>query len=290
MNFLNLWYLKFNIDDLIRKSKSDELKSRFANVQAKANKQSHDAVFYKMTSDNMGKFEITEQTPLIFHPFNVKESMDMINMFFNQYKDTLQPDRKILFEQYHVVDVALKVVGVGSVGTRCFIALMLNDNNEPLFLQVKEARPSVLEPFTAHSQFKHQGERVVYGQRLMQSASDIFLGWTTGPLGRFYYIRQLKDKKISANIETMDKSLLSIYAGFCGRILAKAHCKTAQGPLICGYIGKSDALADALIVFSRKYADQTEKDFSAFVKAIRTGEIYANENSSIETVSLTSKN
>ncbi|PWT76661.1 MAG: DUF2252 domain-containing protein [Bacteroidetes bacterium] len=286
MNFLDLWYLKFDIEELVQKSKSVELKARLAKTLSKVNKQSHDTVFYKMTSDNMGKFSITEQTPLIFHPFNVEESMDMINIFLGQYKDTLQPDRRILFEQYRVIDVALKVVGVGSVGTRCFVVLLLNDNKEPLFLQVKEARQSVLEPYIAPSQFKHQGERVVYGQRLMQSASDIFLGWTTGPLGRYYYIRQLRDKKISPVIETMDKNLLGIYAGYCGRILAKAHSKTAQGPLICGYIGKSDALADAFILFSRKYADQTEKDYSDFMKGIRTGEIHADENSNIKTVSL----
>ncbi|HEX4851371.1 MAG TPA: DUF2252 domain-containing protein, partial [Puia sp.] len=286
MNFLDLWYLKFDIEELVEKSKSEVLSARFAKILSKAKKQSHDTVFYKMTSDNLGKFSITEQTPLIFHPFNVQESMDMINMFLSQYKDTLQPDRRILFDQYRVIDVALKVVGVGSVGTRCFVVLLLNDNEESLFLQVKEARQSVLEPYITQSLFRHQGERVVYGQRLMQSASDIFLGWTTGPLGRFYYIRQLKDKKISPNIETMDKSLLSIYARICGRILAKAHSKTAQGPLISGYMGKSDALADAIILFARKYADQTEKDYSAFMKGIKAGEIHADENSNIETVSL----
>ena len=168
MPLLDLWYLKFDIEEIVSESKNDDMKERLAKTLAKGRAQTHDKVFYKMTSDNMGKFSITDQPPLILHPFNVEESMDMLNVFFDEYKSTLQPDRRLLLDQYHVTDVALKVVGVGSVGTRCFVALMLNDNNEPLFIQVKEARQSVLEPFTKLSVYQHQGERIVQGQRLMQ--------------------------------------------------------------------------------------------------------------------------
>jgi len=273
MNLLDLWYLKFDLEKIMREQKNEALKERLAKNLAKGNKQTHDKVFYKMTSDNMGQFTITEQPPLILHPFDLKESMDMINVFFENYKSTLQPDRRFLLDQYHITDVALKVVGVGSVGTRCFIVLLLNDNNEPLFIQVKESRQSVLEPYTHASVYGHHGERVVQGQRLMQSASDIFLGWTTGPQGRQYYLRQLRDKKISPDVNTLNKEFLTIYAQYCARVLAKAHCKTNQGAIICGYIGKGDRFAEAVTGFAELYADQTEKDFEEFKKAIQKGEL-----------------
>jgi uncharacterized protein (DUF2252 family) len=273
MPFLDLWYMKFDLEQIARDQKNGEVIERLEKTLAKGRKQTHDKVFYKMTSDNMGQFSITEQPPLILHPFNLKESMEMIKYFFEQYKGTMQPDRRLLFDQYHITDVALKVVGVGSVGTRCYIALMLNDNNEPLFLQVKEARQSVLEPYTNQSEYQHHGERIVHGQRLMQSASDIFLGWTTGPQGRHFYVRQLRDKKIAPSVETMNKNVLTIYARFCGQVLAKAHCKTNQGAVICGYIGKGDNFASAITQFANLYADQTEKDFEDFTKAIRSGEL-----------------
>ena len=273
MNFLDLWYLKFDLEEIIGEQKNEALKERLAKNLAKGNKQTHDKVFYKMTSDNMGQFTITEQPPLILHPFDLKESMDMINTFFENYKGTLQPDRKFLLDQYRITDVALKVVGVGSVGTRCFVVLLLNDNNEPLFIQVKEARQSVLEPYTRPSIYRHHGERVVQGQRLMQSASDIFLGWTTGPQGRQYYLRQLRDKKISPDIATLNKEFLVIYAQYCARVLAKAHCKTNQGAVICGYVGKGNRFAEAITAFAELYADQTEKDFEEFRKAVQKGEL-----------------
>jgi len=273
MNLLDLWYLKFDLEKIVKEQKSDELKDRLAKNLARGGKQTHDKVFYKMTSDNMGQFTITDQPPLILHPFNLEESRDMINTFFEQYKSTLQPDRRLLFEQYHITDVALKVVGVGSVGTRCYVALLLNDDNEPLFIQVKEARQSVLEPFNKASIYGHHGERIVQGQRLMQSASDIFLGWTTGPQGRQYYLRQLRDKKISPDINTLNKEFLTIYAQYCARVLAKAHCKTNQGAVICGYIGKGNRFAESIAQFAELYADQTEKDFEEFKKAIQKGEL-----------------
>jgi len=265
--------MKFDLEKIMREQKNEALKERLAKNLAKGNKQTHDKVFYKMTSDNMGQFTITEQPPLILHPFDLKELMDMINTFFENYKSTLQPDRRFLLDQYHITDVALKVVGVGSVGTRCFVVLLLNDNSEPLFIQVKEARQSVLEPYTRASVYGHHGERIVQGQRLMQSASDIFLGWTTGPQGRHYYLRQLRDKKISPDIATQNKEFLVIYAQYCARVLAKAHCKTNQGAVICGYIGKGNRFAEAITEFGELYADQTEKDFEEFKKAIEKGEL-----------------
>lgn len=224
------------------------------------------------------------QLPLIYHPFNLEESMGMINKFIDQYKNTLQPDRKLLLDQYRVIDVALKVVGVGSVGTRCFVVLMMNENDEPLFMQVKEARQSVLEPYTQASRYPHNGERVVQGQRILQAASDIFLGWTTGPEGRHYYLRQLRDKKVSVDLDSFDKFLLTLYAQLCGNILARAHCKSAQGPWISGYIGQGDQFLEAVTDFSVAYADQTEKDYNDFIKAIKDGKLPVKEEEGDEGV------
>jgi uncharacterized protein (DUF2252 family) len=276
MKFIDLWYLKFDLEEMAAQHK-EQSKERLAKTLAKAKNQTNDTVFYKMTSDNMGQFNITEEPPLIMHPFDLKESMTMIETFLNEYKNTLQPDRKFLFEQYKVTDVALKVVGVGSVGTRCYVVLLLNDDNEPLFIQVKEARQSVLEPYIKPSIYQHHGERIVQGQRLMQSASDIFLGWTTGLQGRHYYLRQLKDKKISANVETMNKEILILYAQYCARVLAKAHGKTNIGAVICGYIGKGDQFAKAVTEFAKLYADQTEKDYEGFMRAIKSGKLVMTE-------------
>jgi uncharacterized protein (DUF2252 family) len=278
MTLLDFWYLKFDLEEIAAKAKYAHLRNRLLKTLEKGRKQTQNRVLYKMTSANVGQFSITEVPPLILHPFNLDEQMDMINTFLNQYKNTLQPDRKALLEQYRVQDVALKVVGVGSVGTRCYVVLLLNDKNEPLFLQVKEARQSVLEPYIRPSLYQHQGERIVQGQRLIQSASDIFLGWTTGPAGRYYYLRQLRDKKISPEISTMNKFALSRYGEYCGRVLAKAHFKSAQGEIISGYIGKGSGFAKAIARFAKSYADQTEKDYSKFMKAIKAGKLPAEEN------------
>ena len=154
-------------------------------------------------------------------------------------------------------------MGVGSVGA-LLCCLMLNRKEEPLFIQVKEARQSVLQPFTAPSQYAHNGQRVVEGQRLVQAASDIFLGWSTGPAGRHFYLRQLRDRKFAPDVEHFDKELLSSYAKLCGRMLARAHAKTGDGALIAAYMGKSDVLDDAISKFALAYADQTERDYEDF--------------------------
>jgi hypothetical protein len=199
----------------------------------------------------------------------VKQEMGMILRFLDEYKRTLQADRRHLFEQYRVVDVALKVVGVGSVGTRCFVALLMNDRDEPLFLQVKEARNSVLAPFTTAETYAHQGRRIVEGQRLVQAASDMFLGWSTGQLGRHFYLRQLRDMKMALNVDSFDEELLTAYARLCGRVLARAHVRTSNGAVLSGYLGGSDTGPEALAKFSMLYADQTEKDHAEFKRGMK---------------------
>ena len=193
------------------------------------------------------------------------------------YVDSLPLERHLLLQRYDMVDVAIKVVGVGSVGTFCGIALMMSGNGDPLFLQFKEARQSVLEPYAGYSPFKHHGHRVVVGQKLMQAASDMFLGWGTGAGegNRDFYIRQLRDAKIKPVIEIMAPNNLKGYANLCGHALARAHTRSGDAVVLSGYMGKSTAFEDALADFAVAYAVQNEKDHAALVAAVRAGRISA---------------
>ena len=277
MNFLELWYTKFTVEDIRKLSSSKKVHQRISATLKKANTLSHEKVFHKITQSSISSPKITDQPPLVYHSAYVEEHVTAVNQFIEKYKNTLQPDRRLLLDQYKVVDVALKVVGVGSVGTRCFVVLMMNNNDEPVFVQIKEARESVLEQYTQKSLYENRGERVVQGQRILQAASDIFLGWSVGPEGRHFYLRQLRDKKMSFNIDAYEKFGLIVYARLCGDILARAHCKSAQGPLICGYIGKGEVFANAICKFANAYADQTEKDYDAFMKAVKSGKLPVQE-------------
>ncbi len=222
----------------------------------------------------LGTFSITEQPPLVYHPIDVEEAKEGINAFLDKYFDTMQEDRRWLVSQYKIVDIALKVVGVGSVGTRCYVVLLMNAKNEPLFLQVKEARKSVLEPYTAPSLYHHHGHRVVAGQRLVQAASDIFLGWSTGPEGRHFYLRQLRDRKIAPDIAHFDSELLKAYARLCGRMLARAHAKTGNAALLGGYMGQQVRISmKRSVAFSVACANRTERDYDNLAKAIHTGKL-----------------
>jgi uncharacterized protein (DUF2252 family) len=192
--------------------------------------------------------------------------------FIEHYKNSLHADRRHLYERFHPQDTAIKVVGVGSVGTRCYISLLLADDDDPLFLQVKEARRSVLESGRGKSRYTHQGRRVVEGQRVMQAASDIFLGWT-GTTGHDYYVRQFRDMKVSAEVETFRPGTLVAYARLCGWALARAHSKAGDAAMIAGYLGSSEQFDDALAKYSEAYADQAEHDFKTFQAAIRSGRL-----------------
>ena len=193
--------------------------------------------------------------------------------FFKEYRKTLAEERRMLFDRFKVVDVALKVVGVGSVGTRCFVALLLAAPDDPLFLQIKEAGPSVLERYTGHAPVPHNGQRVVIGQRLMQSASDIFLGWTSGRRGRDFYVRQLRDMKLAPDVETQTPQVMQTYATLCGLVLARAHDKAGDAAMISGYLGSIDHFDEAIADYAVGYADQVERDYETFVKAVRSGRL-----------------
>ena len=198
---------------------------------------------------------------------------------FRAYRATLQPDRRHLLERFEVIDVARKVVGVGSVGTRAFIVLLQGrDKEDPLFLQVKEATQSVLEDHLPKSRYKQPGERVVQGQRMMQAASDIYLGWTKrAEANRFFYWRQLRDMKGSADVESLSPAALSFYARQCGWTLARAHARSGDPIAVAAYLGKSDAFDQSMTDFSERYADQNERDYQAFTEAIRSGQLTAIE-------------
>ena len=205
--------------------------------------------------------------------------MDIIRKQFRSYRATLQSDRRQLMERFEIIDVARKVVGVGSVGTRAFIILLQGrDQRDPLFLQLKEATASVLEDHLPKSRFKQPGERVVHGQRMMQAASDIFLGWTKGVEdNRYLYWRQLRDMKGSVVIESMAPHNMEFYANACGWTLARAHARSGDAVAIAGYLGKGDRFDRSITDFSERYADQNEQDYEAFVGAVRSGRLEAIE-------------
>jgi uncharacterized protein (DUF2252 family) len=186
----------------------------------------------------------------------------------------------MLLDRFKLMDMALKVVGVGSVGTYCGILLLMASEHDPLFLQVKQARPSVLEAYAGKSLHSNHGQRVVHGCRMMQSASDIFLGWTEGDTGRHFYVRQLKDMKIKPLVEVFTPSVMLQYAGLCGWTLAHAHARSGEPAKISGYLGKNDKFDNAIADFSVAYADQSEKDHEVLMKAVRSGklEVYIEEN------------
>ena len=219
---------------------------------------------------------IKEERPLIYRPRRGDRTIANIPQLLARYRATLPADRHTLLERFDLIDVAIKVVGVGSVGTRCAIALLMTADHEPLFLQFKEARVSVLEAYVGRGQYANQGERIVVGQRLMQAASDIFLGWTTDPALKVdFYVRQLRDCKTAADVENMDHPHLLDYAGHCGAALARAHAKAGDAAAISGYIGKSAALDEAIAQFAAAYADQNQKDYETLRTAVKHGRIAA---------------
>jgi hypothetical protein len=216
-------------------------------------------------------FEMAPEIP----PQQIEEG---IRDQFSAYRATLQPDRRHLLEQFEIVDAARKVVGVGSVGTRAYIVLLQGrDATDPLFLQIKEATASVLEGHLPRSRYRQHGQRVVQGQRMMQAASDIYLGWTRGPRGRDFYWRQLRDMKGSAEIEAMTPVGLSAYARACGWTLARAHARSGDPVAIAAYLGDSDEFDRSIIDFAVRYADQNECDYEQFVAAIKSGKLTALE-------------
>jgi uncharacterized protein (DUF2252 family) len=273
---LAVWYAKIAANDflgLLSRGTRTRVAKRIAKATAK---RSSEIDYPKLAELVDGEIRIHDRPPLIFHPEvgRTPEFASAVEKILNDYRDTLPDDRRMLFDRYRFVDAAIKVVGVGSVGTRCWIVLLMSPANEPLFLQFKQANASVLEPYAGASKYSHHGQRVVMGQRLMQAASDIFLGWTTGPAGDFY-VRQLRDAKISANVETFDEAMFTAYAQACGWNLARAHAKSGDGWTMSGYLGKNDSFDEAIAVFAKAYSDLAERDHAQLKAAVKSGKLEA---------------
>ncbi|HTF65427.1 MAG TPA: DUF2252 domain-containing protein [Edaphobacter sp.] len=274
MSVLDAWYARISIDALKEHFRKDQdISARLSRKQKQARSQNSEAIVPKLTETANGGRKFRDNPPVIYHFQEYAENVEKgYAKFIEQYKKSLQADRQQLFEHYDLKDSAIKAVGVGSVGTRCFLALFLADQDDPLFLQIKEARRSVLESPRGRSRYTHQGLRVVEGQRLMQAASDIFLGHARSKQHDFY-IRQFRDMKVSAEIETFRPSTLVAYATMCGWALARAHAKAGDAAMISGYLGSTDQFDSALAQYSEAYADQAERDYETFQKAIRSGRL-----------------
>jgi uncharacterized protein (DUF2252 family) len=255
----------------------DKAHRKTAQMQlARVQKKDRLAALSKLTEVVDGKRRIIHSPPLIVRLERSESHIrDWLTDLLQGYYDSLEDSRKRLLSRYRFVDVAHKVVGVGSVGTRCFITYWEGvEGGDPLFLQVKQANASLLEPYLGRSEYKQPGKRVITGQRLMQATNDIFLGYTRSA-GHDYFIRQLYDMKGSANLDTMPATYLSRYAALCGAVLARAHARTGDPAQIAGYLGKSDVFDKALIEFAVCYADQNDADYAMFKQAAKEGRLEA---------------
>jgi uncharacterized protein (DUF2252 family) len=300
MGTMDIWYAHLSEDELMTavRSAAKASKKKEAKAAKRAKKTARKNVEKAHTRDSLqalsklgevvsGRCRIVSQPPIVVpardleatYGLSSDETERVVREQFRTYRATLQHDRRDLLERFEVVDVARKVVGVGSVGTRAFIVLLQGrDQHDPLFLQVKEATASVLEGHLPRSRYRQHGARVVHGQRMMQAASDIYLGWTKGmDVNRHFYWRQLRDMKGSAEVELMSPLGLTFYARTCGWTLARAHARSGDPIAIAEYLGTSDQFDQSITDFSERYADQNERDYQSFTAAIRSGRLEALE-------------
>jgi uncharacterized protein (DUF2252 family) len=260
---------------MIEMAPDAKIRKRREEVVAKARQRVGDYLYPKISGEVGGRRRLIDPPPVLFH-VSAKGAEKVVREALAAYRSTLPDERRALFDRYRLEDIAIKAVGIGSVGTRCFVGLFFSAENHPLLLQFKEACPSVLEPYAGRSRYENHGQRVVTGQWPMQSSSDIFLGWTHGREGRHFFVRQLRDMKMSAEItEGVSAQQVVLYAGMCGRTLAHSHAKSGDPALISGYLGKSDTFDRAIGEFALAYADQNEKDHAALVSAVKAGRIKA---------------
>lgn len=278
MRSLDVWYDAIDVDRFIKAMESEERRELIRKRLEKVEEKNVPEYLFPKLADHTGTTpKIKDDPPLIFHP-TLEQAPGLETRFAESlaaYRDSLPEHVRTLFDRFEFCDLALKVVGVGSVGRLCGVVLLMADSDDPLFLQVKEAVPSVLEPYIGESQHDNHGQRVVVGQRLMQSASDLFLGWTRGQDGRSHYVRQLRDMKISPVVESFDANDLKVYGRMCAWALARAHARSGDPAMIAGYLGGSEVFDDAIADFAVDYADQAQRDYRTFVKAIRQGRLKA---------------
>ncbi|MFA6212362.1 MAG: DUF2252 domain-containing protein [Candidatus Obscuribacterales bacterium] len=277
MTCLDAWYSYLDYEDLIELTDDKVLKKRRKKVLKKALERDHAEEYVKLAAVIDGTPRIKDQPPLIFHEEGAGTPEYKARMMpqIEKYRETLSVERRILFDRYEFVDNALKVVGVGSVGTVCGIALFFASEEDPLFLQVKEARRSVLEPYSHFVNHESHGARVVTGQRLMQAATDVFLGHYVGASGKHFYVRQLRDVKVKPMIEIFNHNNMLGFARNCGWALARAHARSGDPAVIAGYIGKGNVLPKAIAQFADAYREQNLLDHGKLLQAIKEGRIEA---------------
>jgi hypothetical protein len=276
MRALDVWYAAIDVEKLIPTVKGKKVRKRMQQRLTKARALSvveHD--FPRLAQTDGGTPTIKESRPLIYHwkGEGWEGLLANVRTALARYRETLPEHRRLLLDRFKLVDIAIKVVGVGSVGTLCWVMLLMAGEQDPLFLQIKEARPSVLEAYAGKSTHPNNGQRIVVGCHLMQSASDLFLGWMEGVRGRHFYVRQLKDMKIKPLVEMFTPSVMIQYAGLCGWGLARAHARSGEPAKITGYLGKGDKFDKAVAAFSIAYADQSERDHATLMKAVRAGRL-----------------
>jgi uncharacterized protein (DUF2252 family) len=268
---IDVWYERIDVEDLLAHLPEKPFRDQTRDEVRKAAHGGPGVAFPKIVAHDTKGFQIRDNYPLVYHPRHAeaREFIEDLRQALKRYRNTLVEDRRVLLDQYELVDHAVKVVGVGSVGTRCGILLLMAGPDDPLFLQVKEATSSVLEPYFAKSKYANHGERVVEGQRLMQAASDMFLGWTSGRRGRHFYIRQLHDVKVKPMVELYDPMMMNVYAEYCGWVLARAHARSGKSKAISQYLGTNDRFDESIATFAETYADQNEQDYREFAAAVR---------------------
>ena len=277
MKTLELWYYALSIEELIAAIKDPGVRRRgLKRLQKERARSIAEDIFPKMVEHHGEMPVIKDQLPTIFHMegYPPGKIQQILKDALAVYRGTLSHSAQSLFDRYELRDAAIKVVGIGSVGTNCWVFLFMAGEGDPLFLQIKEARRSVLQPFAGASAFENEGQRVVNGYRLMQPASDVFLGWSRGRT-RDFFIRQLRDIKISIRVETFKAPEMNLYATWCGKALALSHARSGCAITLSGYMGKSAAFDRAVAAFALAYADQNERDHAALDRAIRGGKIEA---------------
>jgi uncharacterized protein (DUF2252 family) len=266
MPVLDVWYARLDERMLARAVRSAEVRARAKARDAHVEVHGADASYPGLERDPSGALRFKAHPPLIFRPDDVEDFVASVRETFERYRRSLPIERRALFDRFRFLDAAYKVVGVGSVGTRCLVGLFLGSDGGPLVLQLKEARASVYAPYLHESTFHDQGERVVVGQRLMQAVTDLFLGWTEAHDGHTFYVRQLHDRKTGADVERMTPGALERYAVLCGWALARAHAKASGRPAaIAAYLGRGRTFDNAVTAFAAAYADQNQRDFQALL-------------------------
>lgn len=269
---LEVWYGHLDLAKFAKEAPNKSSRLHRESLIKKTEKQVAEYLFPKITTEVNGDKRLIDNPPLIYH-LDDQWIEKIGKTAVESYRASLSHDRKVLLDRYQLKDIVVKVVGIGSVGTRCFVALFMTPDGDPLLLQIKEARNSVLEPYAGKSQYHQHGERVVVGQRLTQSSSDVFLGWMRGPKGKDFYVRQLRDMKVSFSVQDITPTRLKRYAVYCGQALARSHAKSGNAALISGYLGKSDVFDEAVSLFAMEYAEQNKRDYEELVQAAKTGKI-----------------